>query len=628
MKTPSFIPQRALLSRTLVVAAALTLALAWPAHSATVQVSAALEPARIALDEAAQLAVTVQGNESGEPSLPRVDGLEFTPVGQSSSFQSINGAVTASVSYLYQVTASRAGTFNIPAIRVGGASTRPLVLQVFKGAGGAGQPQGRALPPPNVNWPADSTAGTAKGELAFLRVVAPKQELYVGELVPVQIKAYFRRGLGASLNGLPTLSSDAFTMSKLTGQPEQSQETVDGTPYTVLTWLASLSAVKAGDYALNLELPVLVRVQERTARGQRQNPFQSFFGRSPFDDSLFDDFFGRVSEKPLTLKTDLAAMKVQPLPIAGRPADFSGAVGTFEVRSEVAPATATAGDPLTLKLTVSGSGNFDRVNSPGLPNSTAWKTYKPGARFEAEDSAGLQGSKVFAQAVVPQQPGRAEFPVLAFSYFDPDTRQYVTRHTTPVSVDVAAASGQPATVVSLASPTPASASASSSPRGDEMFPNAVEPGRFVSSLRPVFFRPWFAVATAAPLMLLAGGFWFLKRRERLAGDPRRARESASSANLRESLARMDGALQSGEVALFFISARRALQEGLARLWHVPPSAVTVAELNARLNGAGGEIHTVFRLAEQAAYAGQSLAPGDLQHWRQIVRDELKRMEEL
>ncbi len=628
MKTPGVIPQIAQLPRILVVAAALTLALAWPARAATVQVSAALEPARIALDEAAQLAVTVQGNQSGEPSLPRVDGLEFTPVGQSSSFQSINGAVTAGVSYLYQVTASRAGTFTIPAIRVGGASTRSIVLQVLKGAGGAAQSQGRALPPPNVNWPADSTAGTAKGEPAFLRVAAPKQELYVGELVPVQIRAYFRRGLGASLNGLPVLSSDAFTMSKLTGQPEQSQETVDDTPYTVLTWPASLSAVKAGDYALNLELPVLVRVQERAPRGQRQTPFSSFFGGSGFDDSFFDDFFGRVSEKPLTLKTDLAAMKVLPLPTAGRPTDFSGAVGKFEVRSEVTPTAATAGDPLTLKLTVSGSGNFDRVSSPGLPNSAAWKTYKPSARFEAEDSAGLQGNKVFEQAVVPQQPGRAEFPALAFSYFDPDTRQYVTHHTQPLIVEVAAASGRAVTAASLAAATPTPASTAPAPRGDEMFPNAVERGRFVSTLQPILLQPWFAVVTVAPLALLVGGVWFVKRRERLASDPNHARESASASNLRESLLQMDKAMQSGQVAMFFIAARRALQERLAQHWHVPPSAVTVAELNTRLNGAGEEIRAVFRLAEQAAYAGQSLAPGDLQHWRQIVRDELKRMEEL
>ena len=628
MKIPDSISHLTIVSRTLAVAAALTLALAWPAQAANVEVSVTLDPARIALGEAAQLAVTVQGNQSGEPSLPRVDGLEFTPVGRSSSFQSINGAVTASVSHLYQVTALRAGTFNIPAIRVGGASSRPLVLQVLKAANGTAQSAGRALPPPNVNWPADQASGTSKGEPAFLRVVTPKQKLYVGELVPVQIKAYFRRGLGASLNGLPVLSSDAFTMSKLTGQPEQSQETVDGTPYTVLIWPASLSPVKAGDYTLTLELPVLVRVQERAARGQRQNPFSSFFGGSGFDDSFFDDFFGRVSEKPLTLKTDLAAMKVLPLPSSGRPADFSGAVGTFELRSEVTPATATAGDPLTLKLIINGTGNFDRVTSSGLPNSAAWKTYKVGARFETEDSAGLQGSKVFEQAVVPQQAGQAQLPALAFSYFDPATRQYVTRHTQPLAIEVAAASGHIQNVASRAVPSPVATPVVSKPRGDELFPNAVEPGRFVSSLRPMLFRPVFAVATATPLLLLAGGFWFLKRRARLAADPHCALELTGSANLHESLARMDGALQSVDGAAFFHNARRALQEGLARLWHIPPNAVTIAELNARLNGAGEEICSVFRLAEQAAYAGQSLAPGDLQYWRQIVRDELKRMEEL
>ena len=94
----------------------------------------------------------------------------------------------------------------------------------------------------------------------------PKQELTVGELVPVKVKAYFRAGVSASLNGLPVLSSDAFTLNKLGDNPEQTREVIDGVPYTVVTWTSALSAVKAGDYPLNLDLPVMVRVQERGAR--------------------------------------------------------------------------------------------------------------------------------------------------------------------------------------------------------------------------------------------------------------------------------------------------------------------------------------------------------------------------
>ena len=42
---------------------------------------------------------------------------------------------------------------------------------------------------------------------------------------------------------------------------------IDGVPYTVVTWTTALSAVKAGDYPLNLDLPVMVRVKERGRSG-------------------------------------------------------------------------------------------------------------------------------------------------------------------------------------------------------------------------------------------------------------------------------------------------------------------------------------------------------------------------
>ena len=112
----------------------------------------------------------------------------------------------------------------------------------------------------------------------------------------MKVKAYFRAGVSASLNGLPTLSSDAFTLNKVDDNPEQTNEMIDGVPYTVVTWTSALSAVKAGDYPLNLDLPVMVRVQEKGAR--RNNPFKDLFGDdSAFDDSFFDNFFSNATAK-------------------------------------------------------------------------------------------------------------------------------------------------------------------------------------------------------------------------------------------------------------------------------------------------------------------------------------------
>lgn len=618
MKASQSKTQFKLIGAGILVAGALISAV-WSGEAASVDVSASITPAQIALGEAAQLTVNVEGRTATGPSLPNVDGLQFVSVGQSSSFQSVNGRITSSVSYIYQVSPTRTGTFNIPPIRVADANTRPLVLQVIQRAGGSPQAS-QNLPPPNVNWPTPQNQNEQNNSPAFLQVVVPDHKLYVGELTPIQIKAYFRRGMSASLNGVPTLSSDAFTMSKLTEQPSQTQEVVNGIPYTVVTWPAALSAVKAGDYSLNLELPVLVRVQSRSAR--RRDPFESFFGNSGFDDSFLDDFFGRVTEKPITLQGGLSSMTVQSLPTQGRPADFSGAVGQFQVQADVTPKSATQGDPLTLKVQITGKGNFDRVTMDGLAESPAWKSYKPSANFEPQDSLGLQGTKTFEQAVVPRQAGKIKLPEVAFSYFDPETKKYVTAHSQPVPLDITPATGASP---SLAATTPNAtkpAKPVSQADADGLSPNAVETGRTVGTLQPILLQPGFVAVPAASLALLAGGLWLVKRREIRAADHRRNRRAASEAAVREQVAQMENARGAGDISLFFNSARRALVERLAEVWQVSPGAVNQNEVNRRLGAAGEVICSVFRTADQTAYSGQHFTNADLEEWQRIVNDQL------
>src|SRR5215471_12174494 len=246
--------------------------------------------------------------------------------------------------------------------------------------------------------------------------------------------------------------------------------------------MSALSAVKTGDYPLNLDLPVMVRVQEKGAR--RSNPFKDFFGDdSGFDDSFFDDFFSNATQKPLTLHTNGAAVKIKPLPTQGRPSDFSGAVGQFDMSSEASAKNGTTGDPLTLKIRIEGRGNFDRVMTSGLTNSSDWKTYKPNGKFAANDSAGIEGEKTFEQSIVPTRAGAQEIPALNFSYFDPEAQRYVTKNAAPIGIDVAQgnASAPVATLTPVAD--------APKPNSDDLAPNQLVTGRIVSSLRPLVLTP-------------------------------------------------------------------------------------------------------------------------------------------
>jgi hypothetical protein len=452
----------------------------------------------------------------------------------------------------------------------------------------------------------------------FLRVVMPKQDLTVGELVPVELKACFPSGMGASLNGLPMLSGGAFTLNKLGDNPEQTREIIDGQPYNVITWSSTLSAVEAGDHPLNLELPVMVRVQEKGARGGR-DPFKDFFGdASPFEDSAFDDFFGQMTEKPLTLRSDGTPLKIRPLPQQGRPSDFSGAVGKFDLSADVSQTKVSRGDPITLKTKIIGQGNFDRVATNGLTASADWKSYKPSARFEAADGAGLTGTKTFEQAIVPMGVGPSEIPAISFSYFDPDTQSYVTKTTNPIPIEILPGSSTVSAPVS----TPKSATAPA-PHGGSL-PDQSPSNRLVS-LRPVVLEPWFltgnALMVAATIILLLITRW----RQRLANHPERARAAVSKSAVRQAFSAMDEAIKKGNGPGFFQAARQAVTKRLAEQWSLPASGITPAEIHARLNGDSGKICALFERGDQVAYSHEQVTISELNQWRSDVAQALNNL---
>ena len=612
-----FRPLMAFLFRIVVFAG--TAATAEPA------VTAQLDRATIALGDSAQLTITATGNSADNISPPVVPGLDFVSVGQSSQFQSINGVSSSTTSITYEVTPQRAGNFTIPALSAG---AQPLVLNVQSGGGGRNATTGNnsgasSLPPPAMSGSSDADTHTTADGAAFARLVLPKHELYVGETVPVEIQVGVRPGMVAQLNGLPTLKGDAFTLNKLSDKPDQTQQMIGDTSYTVLTWHSVLAAVKPGEFPLTVETPLTV--QMRTAPAQMPEGMEGMFGGSMFNDPFFRNFFGGTTEKQITVASAPDALKVLELPAVGRPAGFSGAVGVFTVSSELSAASCTAGDPLTLRLKITGTGNFDRVSSAMLGQVNGWKTYHSTAKFTPADSAGYSGEKEFEQAVIPMLPGRQTVPALAFSFFNPDTRRYETKTSAPLSLEVAPtpASSLAATATSTVSATPAS----EAPR-DGLRPDHVETGNSVTTLQPLYFQPWFVGTQSALILSFAGSLIFLRRRESRANDADGTRRRAASGAITSCLNEMDAASSATDATRFFQSARAALQQQLATRWHVAPASITIAEIDARLNGEGAEIRRIFALADQAAYSREQLTTADFQQWKETIRNQLKQTEEL
>ncbi len=591
--------------------------------------SVTIDPQNFDLNGSAELTITATGDEDAVPIIPHVPGLVINPDGQSSSVQQINGAVRAIFARTYRVTATQQGTFTIPPIQVGSTTTAPVTVHV--GAAGTGSRARSAADGAGDQVSPADLAAAVRAATPMMKVVLPRSRLYVGELVPIQIRAYFHEGISARLEGPLAAVGDAFTVSGLDKRPTQTQEEVGGVSYTVLTWTSVLGALKSGEYPVGLEMPVTVNVQLPGTDADMTARLRALFGtaaRGAFmDSSDFGNLFGRVIQKTITLKPDTTPVTVLPLPVAGRPADFAGAVGQFQVASALAPASGTVGDPLTFKLTVTGKGNLARVSADTLHDSPQWRVYRPESKLTADDDSGLQGFKTFSQPVVPLQSGQLTLPGVSFSYFDPEVAHYVTRGTQPIRVTVApgAAAAQAASTLQGVGPAGAGPVASA----DALAPDVVVTRERAATLEPLIWRPWFAGSLLAPVLLMLAAVTLIRRHQWRSGDPALMLHTARLAAVKINVESMAAAMNRGDAPAFFTAARHALQERLADLWQVPAETVDAKLVAARMPGEdGAHLQAIFAMADKATYAGEHPGTQALQEWQRRVLTQMDRLEAL
>ena len=572
-------------------------------------VYATIQPAQILLGESAQFTITNLGDGTNPITMPVVAGLKFEIIGRTREVQLINGTTLPSSSIVMRVTPQMAGIFTIPAVT---PRAQPLVLQVNAAAAGTSR-SAQARPAAPLPPPILSGASIPKGVRltddgsAYVRLSVPKREVYVGESVPVEIEVGMRSGFVASLNGLPKLTDDNFALNNLSRQPERTEKLINGEPFVLLTWRSTLAVVKPGAFSLSAEAPLTVKIRTR--------PKQESSLDDRFGDPFWQNLFGATIPKDIDVKSPAQELTVRELPAEGRPADFHGAIGTFTIASDVSPTKADVGDPLALRMRVTGSGNFDRVDSTMLDHLDQWKTYPPKSSFNTSDPIALGGMKTFEQPVIASKPGVQELPGLTFSYFDPNTRHYETARSAPLSVSIS-----PSLADSRAAPQALGTAA----LADNKFaaglrPDHVEtPAR--SSLIPLYLQPKFLAVPSIVILAFAAG-WVSARRRRGAGGRQSATDRIASRAANRSLAQMQAAARAGDVALFFDSARRALQSMFAARWQLAPEEITAAELEDRL-GAQSDIRELFELADEAKYSGRKFTATDFARWLRIVRRQL------
>lgn len=605
---------------------AVVLAVALPsvALAAAPPARAELTPRELVVDTPARLTITIDGKPDGiEPPSFRVPGADVRYRGQMVRATIVNGKARNELAFQYSIVPSATGTLEIPPIEIetamGTARTQPLRATVTQQPSSPSSTGGSSAPV------TDDDRSPAEPTRAFVKLELPARTLYVGEALPVKIRAYFRAGTSATLPGAPMLSSDAFTMSELADKPAQSEVQIRGETYLQATWTAILSPAKPFRGKLGVELPVELAYRE-TARQRRslrdlmgsypfggRDPFgDAFIGGDPFAgfdidiDSMFD--VGPVQRREMKLRASAKALEVVEPPTAGRPPGYGGAVGTFELAVDPPAQEASVGEPITLSFRATGTGNFDRLSLTGIAESPELKTYPVKSTFASSAASNLTGTKRFTQTIVSTKAGAIEVPAVAISFFDPVARKYVTARTQPVTLDVGAARD---TGSSASQPVTAS--------------ERLDRGSYVDTLQPRYRQTAFWLVPGALALLtmgLVGAAWW-RSNPRVAGLRTRHRIDRVVSH---ALADMDRAAAAGDSVGFFHAARTALQARLGPSFAIASDAVTAADVEARLGKRGDAIRSVFERADGIAYARGIGTSRSLDTWSALVRDELARLE--
>jgi hypothetical protein len=291
---------------------------------------------------------------------------------------------------------------------------------------------------------------------------------------------------------LPIIDGDGFVTAKYP-DPAEKEIQMNGRWYRVLIYKTAITGVRAGQLDLRSatqEFLLHVPVLRNTPPG-----FDDDFDQSPFSNG-----FSGYERKEASIATNGATIQIKALPTDGRPGNFNGAVGAFTMTGSVQPTHAGVGDPLDLRIQISGNGNFDRVQAPVLAATPVWRVHQVTSEIEAQDEIGLIAVKTFHYPIVAGAPVH-ETPAANFSYFDPEQEKYVTLDLAPKEINV---DGQ-----QLSQPSPQqtpnlSQSASPSRNPNSGLTDLVAKGETRGSFEPVTREAGFWLIQLIPAMIVLG----------------------------------------------------------------------------------------------------------------------------
>lgn len=538
--------------------------------------TATLDRNVVPVGESVTLNLIFEGvSPAGAPSLPTIRNVAVTPgVNQSSSYSFVNGQQTSRQTYSYTLVAQTVGDVMIPSMgfQAGGTtlSSPALALKIIPTSA------------------ANSDPANSLTNLAFLRLVVPKTEVFVGEPFPVEVHLYWQNAQNITM---PQLQAEGFSMNQMP-KPAQTRTQIGNTIYNLAIFKLTASAARGGSLALGPaegSLTVLIPINNQR---RSRDPFESLFGGQQYQ------------SRPTTLTSATVPMKVLPLPTQNIPEGFNGAVGNYQMTVSAGPTNVGVGDPITVRVQISGRGPIESILYPAQDQWRDFTTYPSTSKAETTDELGLVGAKSFEQVIIPQNHEIKLLPPVKFSFFDTTAKAYRTLTGPSIPLTV-----RPTGVAATPLPSLTNSASGNGPQAaDDIIHIRPRLEASSSSDLPLHRRAGFLALQGVPVIVWLALLVNRKRNEALANNPRLRRQREVLQRVRDGLKELRAHADARQSDQFFAVLFRLLQEQVGERLDLPASAITEAIVDERLRGRGlpdeavKSLHDLFHACNVARYA--------------------------
>jgi len=390
-------------------------------------------PKQVYVGQRFQLTFTINsdGTNFMGPEVTDFDVLSGPMLSTGQNVMNINGKLeySSSSSYTFILEAIKPGTFTIPQALISVKGKRYMsnttTIAVLN------QNQRSAQQSPNNTQPnGKSKAQQAEdiGKDVFLKAVVDKNNPFQGELIVLTFKLY------TPTNRLQIDQPDkipsypgfwAQDLLKEATQYPQYSETVNGKKYIVAELRkVALYPQKSG----LLTIDPLVQDVIYQVKVKARNPFADdpFFGNDPFFKNFMDDSFmgSEYQNVKKSLRSNPISINVKPLPNANKPAEFTGAVGQFTMKSQIDRTEATTNDGITLRVSITGTGNLNLIDKPLINFPPDFEVYDPKTIDNFSNKGATSGTRTFEYLIIPRAAGDFAIDPIQFAYFDPSRKDY------------------------------------------------------------------------------------------------------------------------------------------------------------------------------------------------------------